>query len=641
MRDSRSEVYSYEIDQSFAARIISNTYAVLFGASKRGPVEPKFISNFDDFLAAYGTPDAKVSAMHHSAMVFFEQGAGAWVKRVVPDDATYGGKLVQNFGTAGSRVLQVADHTSVYPADTDLDTAGSADDGDDNLFLIYAIGPGGYSSNLKVEIVSSNIDAPIINAGLSVAAATAPGRVSTLAAAAYDYVVTAFNNYGETVASTAAAITTTAGQIARIVFAGEAGAMGYRVYRKLQADADYDYIGTVASGAVEYEDYGALADATSHPPSVSTLQVQKTFQVLVYDEEIAKNIPQESFECSLEENINNSGVQTELEYQINNGSKLIRVLSNAATLSAIPTMKSISPFKLPQGASGSTISDADVILALQDFRDKEEYPASLILNCGYTQVTVQKEMEAICSHRQDMIALLDTPAHKQEAHDSVNYRSVELNLNSNRAALFTNDHYMKDPYNDLSLFVPGSAVAGGLLAFTDRVTNPAFSPAGFRRGISNKTIKLRHRYSNAEKDNMAFAGVNYFSTERAYGTVLREAYTLQTAYSSLSYIPVRRILDVAEQSTERALKIFLHEPNDEITAAQITAMLRDFYDLMVRERMIKRAEVYTRTSDADIQLGNRKVYSLIEPLLPVVRIQHTTVLTKQGAQFEEVIEQVS
>jgi hypothetical protein len=204
--------------------------------------------------------------------------------------------------------------------------------------------------------------------------------------------------------------------------------------------------------------------------------------------------------------------------------------------------------------------------------------------------------------------------------------------------LFNNDHQIKDPYNDVLVYVPPAGVAAAALAYTDRVANASFSPAGFRRGVAPDTIRLRHTYNKTDRDMMAEAQVNYSTTERGYGAVLREAYTLQADYSSLSFISVRRIIDIAEENTERALRIYLQEPNDDMTALQLASQLRDYYQLMVDARMIKRFEVTTKTSDADIQLGNRRVYTIIEPLLPTVRIHHTTIISKQGADFQEVLE---
>lgn len=635
----RSDVYSYEIDDSFSTVFTSNTYAILFGAAKRGPVEPQFITDYENAVALFGKPDASVSKMMYEAMSFFRQGSGAWFQRVVPDDIAYGGALVQNKQVLGIRTLGVTPLTADNPQDVDLTTAGGATTLDDNLLYFYSWGPGSYSKSIRIAITSNNLIAPELNPATSVAL-TPVGQTSLLAAATYNYVVTAYNTYGETVASSPVSVVIAAGQAARVVLTAQvSGAAGYRVYRKLSTDSTYAFIGTMAQGQADYYDYGRTTPAVgTMPPVTPTIATQKVFTVSVYDETVSKTVARETYECSLNYNTAASGQQTEIEEQINNNSKLIRVVSNGKLLSTEPTMYSITPFYLTEGDSGSAISDGNIILALDKFKDAELYPASLILDCGYTQVTVQKAINSLVSERKYMIGLLSVPSNQQSATQAVNYRAITLGLNSNRCALFCNDHLIKDPYNDVLVYIPPAGVVAAALAYTDRVANPAFSPAGFRRGVAPDTIKLRHTYDKTQRDLMAAAQINYFTPERGYGAVLRESYTLQTDYSSLSYISVRRIIDIAEENTERSLRLYLQEPNDEMTALQLASQLRDYYQLMVDGRMIKRFEVTTRTSDADIQLGNRRVYTVIEPLLPAVRIHHTTIISKQGADFQEVLE---
>ena len=66
-----SDVYSTEIDSSQAAPLIANTYAILFGAATKGPVEPQFITSMEQMVAVYGKPSAAVGMMHYTAMSFF------------------------------------------------------------------------------------------------------------------------------------------------------------------------------------------------------------------------------------------------------------------------------------------------------------------------------------------------------------------------------------------------------------------------------------------------------------------------------------------------------------------------------------------------------------------------------------------
>jgi hypothetical protein len=510
MDNYRSDVYSYEIDASFSMRIVSNTYAIMFGAAKRGPVEPKFVTTIDDAVKMYGKPDASVSKWLYDAMSFFEQGSGAWMTRIVPTDAQYGGKLVQNFVAGSSRVMSVANMTTYEPTDVDLTTAGAATSLDDNLFYIYSYGPGSWSSRLRVQITSNNIIAPVINSTTSSAATPVAGRTSILPAGQHSYIVTAYNTSGETVGSAALTLTTTAGQAVYLQLTSQiVGAMGYRIYRRSPAETVYSLIGTMAYGSNEYDDLGRTTpDTTIHPPVVSTVTLQDYFSLSVFDESVSAVTPAETYECSFQQRTNANGDQTELEMAINSKSKLIRVRSNGRYLSSVPVVYPMASFYLSAGNSGSAITDSDIILALKQFEDRDAYPAAMVLDSSYTMVTVQKAVVALAEKRKYTIAMLNVPSGEQQAQDAINYRSLKLSISSNRAALFCNDHLIKDPYNDIQIYVSPAGKAAARIAYTDRVTNASYSPAGFRRGVSITTLSLRHRYSPAEKDQLAYANVN-------------------------------------------------------------------------------------------------------------------------------------
>ena len=438
------------------------------------------------------------------------------------------------------------------------------------------------------------------------------------------------------------------GDIVNLSWAAQSGATGYRVYRR-QGVASTDssnpnpfrLIARLGPDETSYADYGGQPVRNAQPRTENGTTDTPEFTVNVYDSRINPNIPQEVFVCSLEERVNESGQQTEITNTINGNSRYINVVSNHAANTVTPTLYSLDPQAFPEGDSGTTPTQSDFIAAADIFEDREAYPASIWMDGGQTTVAFQRQIQSVISRRRWTMFTLSTPENQQTATESIDYRTLQLNINDNNGALFNNDCFVYDPFSDMEVAIPASADAAGLLAFTDRIANASFSPAGYRRGLVLNRLRCRHRFSNAEKDRMSSAQVNYFESERAFGILLKEAYTLQSDLSALSFIAVRRIINIAEESTHRALKIFLHEPNDEISEAQIVALLRDFYELMVDARMIRRFNVYAETGSADIAMGNRNVFTLIEPLIPIIRIRHTTVITRQGANFSEVIEQVS
>ena len=307
-------------------------------------------------------------------------------------------------------------------------------------------------------------------------------------------------------------------------------------------------------------------------------------------------------------------------------------------MSIVPTITSLPKTALNAGSSGAAITSSDVVGVLAPLTDKEKYDIAGISDSGFSTLTVQQGIAATIEKRGRGIALLNIPSANQKAQDAINYARVTLNTSGDRLAIFTPDHYVTDNYNNQEIYVPPTGKMAGLLSFTDKIRNQGWSPAGYQRGIVTGTIKLRYDYNNVEKNQLAASNVNYFATERLYGTVLRECYTLTPDFSALSFIPVRRILDVAEETAEKLLKYYLQDPNTDLIGLQIVTRLKDLYQLMKNSQMIGDFDVVDKTTNVQRSQGNRYIYSIITPLIPTVRIAHTTAVTQQGVSFNTIIQ---
>ena len=96
MAGERSDVYTNEVDASFAAQILASTYAVVAGAAKEGPLEPQFVTDPNRIPTIYGTPDPSVTpSLVYPAIDFLKEGGGVWMKRVTDRTAEVGAALIQ------------------------------------------------------------------------------------------------------------------------------------------------------------------------------------------------------------------------------------------------------------------------------------------------------------------------------------------------------------------------------------------------------------------------------------------------------------------------------------------------------------------------------------------------------------------
>jgi phage tail sheath protein FI len=152
-------------------------------------------------------------------------------------------------------------------------------------------------------------------------------------------------------------------------------------------------------------------------------------------------------------------------------------------------------------------------------------------------------MDTLAQSRGDSCALLDVPSASQQFQQAIDYRNLQLNLNSTYSALFSPDMLEADTINGKQQYVPFSGWAAALCARTDRVANPSFSIAGLNRGLVS-VLGTRYAYDQGEMDSLFQAQVNYTQTFVGSGTALWEQQTLSTQFSALSWLSVRRITNV-------------------------------------------------------------------------------------------------
>jgi phage tail sheath protein FI len=292
------------------------------------------------------------------------------------------------------------------------------------------------------------------------------------------------------------------------------------------------------------------------------------------------------------------------------------------------------------GDSGTAPTSYDVINAWNQFSNKQLYGVNLLINGGFSEVNVQKAMIALAEKRGDCVALLDVPSANQRWQSAIDYRNLSLNANTTYASLFCPDVYESDSINGKDLFVPFSGWAAALCAYTDSIADPSVSPAGLNRGILTDVLATRYTYDDSQASNLYKAQVNYTRTFVGAGIALWEQLTLQSKQSALSWLCVRRIINVIKVSLYNGLVPYLQERNDDFTARAIKAVCDEYLGQLKAARAISDFTVSTKTSTAEINSGVRRVTVVIIPMIPIHEIQLNVVISKQGATFEEVLSQV-
>lgn len=657
-----SKVIVQEINLSQVITNASTSVVAQVIVSTQGRTTPIQFTNAQDYLAEYGPPNAAVSRDVYCGLDYFKEGQTLWGLRVPGANSLYAGVVLMGNVTTGEMQLVAVTNGVATPQTPNWSTLVDPITGFTPLALFYPNrGPGGYGDNYAINIVTANLTQPTLSSH-STSAATG----GTMVAGTYQYQVSSLGSNGETLASNPQVIViggTAVTNSVTLYWPYQPNAIGYNVYgRTASGVGQLISVGQIAaanaitfpndpSGTlyVSWTDTGALTPNTAKLPLTSPSQLPapiQTFGINVYDQTQSLSYPVESFTCSFYENTDSTGVETELEQRINPFSLYIQVTSNIPALAPAvvsPPMNNVAQTAMAGGASGDPPLDTDIAAAWNTFANKQLYAVNILLNSGHASPTVQLAMDTLAQQRGDCVALLDVPSTSQQFQQAINYRRLQLNLNSTYSALFSPDVLEADTINGKQQYVPFSGWAAALCARTDRVANPSFSIAGLNRGIVN-VLKTRYTYDQGQMDALFQAQVNYTQTFIGQGIALWEQQTLAAQMSALSWLSVRRIINVIKVALYQFLLYSLQEPNDDFLGRQIVASCSDYLQSIQNARGISQFTVISDSSNntaQDFNSGIRNVTVIIVPVIPVHIINLQVVVSKQGVSFTEALSQVN
>lgn len=628
-----SDVRINEVDLSTTISQVTNAVSCFVVVSKQGPIKPTFESDPDSFLFKYGNPDAKVSFDQYCALDYFREGNAAWLIRVVGAGALHSSAIVKNDVSGNTLITALSGVAD--PEIGNWDTWVSA--GQVPLFLIYANrGPGSYGDNIACSISSDNLSAP---ANLTAGSAITGG---TLAAATYTYSVSAISRNGETLATTPVTViigSATSTNVVNLAWDTIPNAIGYKIYGRV--GPNLGYLGQVGATTGTFQDDGSYIVDTSKSPITSPSALAApatTFTLKVFDLTVSSSTPMETFNCSMLDQTDESGVQMEIEQRINRFSKYIRVLSNFPSLLTTPTVRSTSTYTaLAGGDSGAAPTSADINLGWDTFKGKEQYKIDVMVNAGRVDPIVQLHMDSIAQRRADCVAFLDVPPDQQQAQDAVDFRNLTLNLNSSYSALFGPDLYESDPISGKVLYVPPSGAMAGLMARTVRVAQPWFSMAGLNRGLLN-VLDVRYTYDDGSATLLFQSQVNYMRKFVGKGIPLWEQQTLYAKQSALQFLNVRVLCNVIKRSVYEFLIYGIQEPNDDILSRQLKFGIEEYLRAVQSARGISSFRVIISPANNPPALTNTGVLAIgvyIVPILATHEIQLTLLVGKVGLEISE------
>lgn len=635
LQQRAADVRITETDLSSILVTNSTAAAALVVVSSQGPVKPKRYTDADSFLFDFGSPNARVSFDHYAAIKFFEEGNDLWAVRATGTGAKYSAAIVKILSDGTTTVAGIPGGIDdpENPAWGDYVNVNET-----GLFLLYAKrGPGSYGDDISVAIESKNLLAPQTLIG------TTTPTGGALADASYKFVVSAIAGTQESIASSpyTATIAGASGTAqVSLTWQPSLGATGYIVYLDV-GSSNYQELARVGVANASFVHTGVMSPDPAKTPYLSAGALpppEKSFALLIYDETFSSTTPVETFDVTMDDGVDESGVQTEISSKLNPFSRYLNARSNYPSLSTVPTIRSTTAIvSLEGGASGAAPSTPDFTKAWNLFRDTEQYVVDVLINAGRSSAAVMHNLNLLATSRGDCVAFLDVPPTVQTFQEAIDWRNLTLNLNSSYSALFGPDLLISDPVSGKALFIPPSGAMAALYARTSRIGAPWFSIAGLNRGLVN-CLDIRHYYNDGQATALFKSQVNYVRKFLGRGIALWEQSTLQNQMSARSFLNVRQLLNILKRSMYGYLLYSLQEPNDAILRRQIKFSLEQYLRTVEQGRGISSGRVIVSdelNSPAYVNSGTLRVAVVIVPILAVREIQLSLVISKEGLELSE------
>lgn len=294
--------------------------------------------------------------------------------------------------------------------------------------------------------------------------------------------------------------------------------------------------------------------------------------------------------------------------------------------------------------SGGTIgtpSDANIITALDQFRNPEEVDISFIIGGNSSNTVIQYALQSIAEIRYDCIVtfspritdVVETPGN--ELNNIINY--VNTFYRSVFGVMDSGWKYMYDRYNNVYRYVPLNGDIAGLMA---RTLNPWDSPAGPNKGLIKNAIRLAWNPTKAQRDELYRRGVNPVVTFPGEGIQLFGDKTFTLRATAFDRINVRRLFSYLEKVIARAARNSLFELNDEFTRARFVGVVEPFLRDVLGKRGIYDFRVVCDETNNTPQVidSNQFIGDIyIKPARSINDVQLNFIATPTGVVFDEII----
>ena len=317
---------------------------------------------------------------------------------------------------------------------------------------------------------------------------------------------------------------------------------------------------------------------------------------------------------------------------------VINARSSWISLTGVPAEED---FTLTGGTDGNP-NASHYVGGYDAFANKEEVQIDFLIAPvgGQDNVPlVHAKLVEIATGRKDCVAVASVDYTSASLGDVSGYIS---STNQDSSYLVVDSNWIKvyDKYNDKYIFIPAASSTAGVMAATDAVSAPWFSPAGSRRGQYLGVTELLNNPSKTQRDQMYKAGVNPIVSMPGQGVMLFGDKTHLKRPSAFDRINVRRLFLVIERAISQAGENVMFEFNDEFTRAEFVNIVEPFLREIQGRRGITDFRVVCDETNNTAEVVDRNEFiasCFIKPARSINYVTLNFVAVRTGVEFEEVV----
>lgn len=328
---------------------------------------------------------------------------------------------------------------------------------------------------------------------------------------------------------------------------------------------------------------------------------------------------------------------------VKSGSNNIEVTYNATALKDDEDISDIEYTIMGGTDSIDFINTFDIIDGLEMFSNPEVLDINLLAAPGWYDSEVVAKGINVCQNRGDSLYIASTPfgLTAQQANDWANgsgeFAADHSAFDSSYGALYWPWLQVSDSHTRKNIWLPPEGLVLAQIAYSDRVGQPWFAPAGLNRGLMSRPLAVEYSATKGERDtiygnrNIVNPIINY----KGSGIVIWGQKTMQRKATALDRINVRRLLNYLKKIISASTSYYVFEPNDSYSWNKWVDMVEPKLENVKNLRGLYEYKVQMKPTVDEIENNTMPGTIWVKPTKTAEFIPLNFMIAPYGASFDE------